>query len=115
VKSVLREKHRYIAFELISEEKFQIDQSTSKEFERSLQYEIFQRLGELGYSKVMPKLIFFGEKGTSLIGIIRTTTAGISELRSALPFITQLEGKAVHLRSLCTSGTIAALRRKLKI
>jgi len=113
MKAVLREKHRYLAFELVSEKKYDFgnDKEKLRELERSINSELLHALGEIGLSRVMPRLILFDGK----IGVIRTTTKGIDDLRTSITLMTSLEGGPAHLRSLIVSGTIAALKRKLKL
>lgn len=110
MKAVLREKHRYLAFELISEKKYEGEKEQIHILERAINSELLHALGEIGLSKVMPRLVFFDGR----IGILRTTTKGIADLRAAIALVTSLEGSPAHLHSLSTSGTIAALKRKLK-
>lgn len=111
MKAVLRERHRYLAFELISEKKYGVEKEHIRILERAINAELLHALGEIGLAKVMPRLVFFDGK----IGILRTTTKGIGDLRAAVALVTSLEGSPAHLRSIFTSGTIAALRRKLKL
>ena len=113
MKAVLREKHRYLAFGLISEKKYGLgnDKEQVRSLERAVNAELLHILGEIGLSKVMPRLILFDGKA----GILRTTTKGIADLRTAVALVTSLEGSPAHLRSMLVSGTIAALKRKLKL
>jgi RNase P/RNase MRP subunit POP5 len=111
MKAVLRERHRYLAFELITEKKYGKEKEQVRNLERVINAELLHVLGEMGLAKVMPRLLIFNGK----IGVLRTTTKGITDLRTAIALVTSFEGNPAHLRSLSTSGTIAALKRKLRI
>lgn len=111
MKAVLRERHRYLAFELITERKYGKEKEQVRNLERAVNAELLHVLGEIGLAKVMARLLIFNGNA----GVLRTTTKGITDLRTAVALVASLEGNPAHLRSLLVSGTIAALKRKLKI
>ena len=105
MKTVLREKYRYIVVLIDSEER--IDR---KEFEGGMREEVLRILGEIGYSKVMPRVVYFS-RGT---GIIRVRREGCDSLRIALPLISSIDGKRTHIQTVFTSGTVRKAREMIR-
>ncbi|EEB74706.1 MULTISPECIES: ribonuclease P protein component 2 [unclassified Thermococcus] len=101
----LREKHRYIAFQLIGERPFRKDEVKKAIWEASL-----STLGVLGSAKAKPWFIRFDEK--SQTGIVRVDRKHVEELRFALTLVTEINGSRAIFRTLGVSGTIKRLKRK---
>ncbi|WP_456452894.1 ribonuclease P protein component 2 [Thermococcus sp.] len=101
----LRDKHRYIAFQVIGERPFKRDEIRRAVWDASL-----SALGVLGSAKTKPWLIKFDEK--SQTGIIRVDRKHVEELRFALALVTGINGSKAIFRTLGVSGTIKRLKIK---
>ena len=101
----LRDKHRYIAFQLVGERPFRKEEVKKAVWEASL-----STLGVLGSAKAKPWFIKFDEK--SQTGIVRVDRKHVEELRLALTLVTEIDGSRVIFRTLGVSGTIKRLKRK---
>ncbi len=101
----LRDKHRYIAFQVIGERAFMKDEIKRAIWEASL-----STLGVLGSAKAKPWFIKFDEK--SQTGIVRVDRKHVEELRFALMLVTEINGSRAIFRTLGVSGTIKRLKRK---
>ena len=101
----LRDKHRYMAFQVIGERDFKKD-----EMKRALWDACLSTLGTLGTARAKPWLIKFDEKTQT--GIIRTDRGHVEEVRFALMLITKINGSNALFRILGVSGTIKRLKMK---
>ncbi len=101
----LREKHRYIAFQLVGERPFRKEEVKKAVWEASL-----STLGVLGSAKAKPWFIKFDEK--SQTGIVRVDRKHVEELRFALTLVTEINGSKAIFRTLGVSGTIKRLKKK---
>jgi ribonuclease P/MRP protein subunit POP5 len=101
----LRDKNRYIAFEIIGERPFKKEEVKRKIWEASLEF-----LGVLGSARAKPWFISFDEK--SQRGIVRVERTHVEELRLALTLIRDINGSKALFRTLGVSGTIKRLKRK---
>jgi len=99
MKSVLKEKYRYIAFRIISDRKYDM-----KELETSLRKELIRLVGEMDYSIVLPKLIFYDADGRE--GIIKVLRLGLEKTKAALSLINSFDGNKTHVMPVFVSGTI---------
>ncbi len=101
----LRDKHRYIAFQVIGERAF-----TKDEIKRAIWEASLSTLGVLGSARAKPWFIKFDER--SQTGIVRVDRKHVEELRLALTLATGINGSKAIFRTLGTSGTIKRLKRK---
>jgi len=101
----LRDKNRYIAFQLVGERPFKRDEVKKTIWEASL-----STLGILGSAKAKPWFIKFDEK--SQTGIVRVDRKHVEELRFALTLVTEIKGSKAIFRTLGVSGTIKRLNIK---
>jgi len=101
----LRDKHRYIAFQVIGERGFKKDEIKRAIWEASL-----STPGTLGSARAKPWFIKFDEK--SQTGIVRVDRKHVEELRFALTLVTEINGSKAIFRTLGVSGTIKRLKRK---
>lgn len=101
----LRDKHRYIAFQVIGERPFKKDEIKRAVWDASL-----STLGVLGSARAKPWFIKFDEK--SQTGILRVDRKHVEELRFALTLVTEINGSNALFRSLGVSGTIKRLKMK---
>lgn len=101
----LRDKHRYIAFQIIGERPFKKD-----EIKRAIWDASLSTLGTLGSARAKPWFIKFDEK--SQTGIVRVDRKHVEELRFALTLVTEINGSKAIFRTLGVSGTIKRLKKK---
>ncbi|ASJ03392.1 ribonuclease P protein component 2 [Thermococcus profundus] len=101
----LRDKNRYIAFQVIGERPFK-----KEEIKRVIWDASLSALGFLGSARAKPWFIKFDEK--SQTGIARVDRKYVEELRFALTMITEINGSKVIFRTLGVSGTIKRLKKK---
>ena len=92
----MRQRRRYVAFELGGEGVF-----------RS---EIARALDESSLARGLLKLIFYD--GESRRGLVRCGHTQLGELKTALSKIEEIGGKKVSFNVLGVSGTIKAAKRK---
>lgn len=98
----LREKKRYLAFEIISKTKIN---EFSKVKETMLQ-SLFRFLGESGMAKA--GILFLEDKYNKdkQKGIIRVSHKYVNELRASLALIQKMDNQAVIVRSIGLSGIL---------
>jgi len=101
----LRDKHRYIAFQVIGERPFKKD-----EIKKALWSASLRTLGELGTARAKPWFIKFDEKTQT--GVVRCDRKCVEEVRFVLTMITEINGSKVIIRTLGVSGTIRRLKLK---
>ncbi|PIZ51676.1 hypothetical protein COY27_02645 [Candidatus Woesearchaeota archaeon CG_4_10_14_0_2_um_filter_33_13] len=97
----LKLRKRYLVFEIISEEKFSVEE-VKEQFDKDL----LLFWGHLGLSRALPVLIkekFNREKQRF---IIKVNHKHVDELKSALSLSKSIKNKPVILKSIITSGTI---------
>lgn len=103
----LREKERYIAFQVISEEPI-----SYFDLEQAIWNQLLDFYGEYGMSKtsmwLMKKL--WDEKNQ--VGIIRCNNKSVSQVIAGLGLITRLGDIRVIIKILSVSGTLKGLKLK---
>ncbi|MEM5882620.1 MAG: Rpp14/Pop5 family protein [Candidatus Aenigmatarchaeota archaeon] len=107
----LREKERYIAFQIISEEPISYSDLENALWECALEF-----FGEYGISKTGLWLIknLYDEK--KQIGVIKTNTKSVSKAITCLSLISRLGDVRIVPKILKVSGTIKGLKlKKVKI
>lgn len=103
----MRDKRRYIAFAIISENKINFNDLSNTIWHCILNY-----LGELGASKTGAWLIkdSFDEK--KQIGLIKCSHDSVEEIRASLALIDRIGDSKVVINVLGISGTIKGARKK---
>jgi RNase P/RNase MRP subunit POP5 len=96
----LKEKKRYIVFEIVSKTKFK----DSKAIEEQIIDSSLKLIGQLGVAKAGIQPISFNEE--SQRGIIRVGHKYTDELKTSLTFIKQINNKDVIVNSISTSGIL---------
>jgi len=99
----LREKNRYLAFEILSEKKFSRDDVTKAIWNSAMRF-----LGELGVGKTSLWLIDWEEERQH--GIIKVNHKSIDEIRASLALIKEINSFPVIPRVKGISGTIKKTR-----
>lgn len=105
----LKEKKRYLAFEIISKSKIKAFSEVSKAIWTSiLSFSGVKGAAQMG-------VWVFPEKynAENQRGLIRVEHMGMDELKAALTLITQIEQQPVALRSISASGIMAKTEKYL--
>ena len=103
--SSLREKKRYVVYEVVAEKEVDIDVLADEIYRHAMEI-----LGELGMSEIslwVMKNLFSGRKG-----LIRVTPAGVERIRLVLSSIRQIDEIPAIIDVLGVTGTIRAARLK---
>ncbi len=95
----LREKKRYVAFEIISKGKIGFTEAKKAIIESCLRF-----MGELGFARAGIQVLSDTYKDNK--GIIRTTIKETDKVKTSLALIKQIDGNDVIVRSIRTSGII---------
>ena len=101
----LREKKRYLAFEIITGTKISFD-----EISKSINKTVLEFLGTLGASKA--GIIIMKDKYRKQKGLIRVSHRHVNQLKSALMFITKINNKNVIVKSVGVSGILKKAEAK---
>ncbi|MBS3116014.1 hypothetical protein J4421_00280 [Candidatus Woesearchaeota archaeon] len=95
----LKQKKRYVVFEIQAEESFSL-----QEAEAAVKEGLLRFLGEFGVAKAGP--MFIREKYQPNKFILKINNKYVAEVISAIILIKSIKNKAVILRSIITSGTL---------
>jgi len=104
----LREKKRYLVYEIISKRKF----NTYQQVADTINYTSLQFLGELGYGNAGMMLIHDQWDYETQRGIIRVSHLYVNHMRSALMLIKGVNNEEVIFRTVGISGALKKARRK---
>jgi ribonuclease P/MRP protein subunit POP5 len=107
LKISLKERKRYLVFELISDEKLKVNQ---KQIIEIISKQLLKLYGEIGASRTHFWLHSFDP--VSRKGLIEYRNETSNLIRSSLSSITEIENMPVILNTLGISGTIKTARRK---
>ena len=102
----LKQKKRYLVFEVVSKESFSIS-----EIEKSVYEALHSFLGQLGVAKSSPLLI--KEKYKNNKFILKINNKYVDEVKSALILIKKIKNVSVIVKSIITSGTLKTASLKL--
>ena len=104
----LKEKKRYIVFEVISKSKIKAFSSVS----RAIKASSLSFAGELGVAnmglQVLPEKYHEEEQ----MGIIRVSTDTVEELKASLALIQEIDGEPAIVRSVGVSGMLNKAEKK---
>jgi len=95
----LRDKKRYLVFELIAEKKLNV-----KEVSYFIKNHLIKLFGELGLSKMNYQFISFDEKSGK--GILKCRHIAVEDLISGIILLKEVNGIKVVPRTLKISGTV---------
>lgn len=107
--STLREKQRYIAFQVISEEG---EEFTYSDLESAIWNTMLDFLGEYGVSKTSVWLLKDCWGPEKQIGILRCNNKSVQEIITTLGLIDRLGDTRVTFKVLKISGTIKSIKKK---
>lgn len=106
MKSILREKHRYIGIRIITE-----NEISKLQLQSVINTELIKTMGEIGFAKADPKLVYNGRDGKT--AIIRCVHTQAEVVRAGLALITKIDGNNAHFMPIFTSGTILKCKTAL--
>jgi ribonuclease P/MRP protein subunit POP5 len=112
IKSVLpslREKKRYLAFEVVSKNKIGSFTSVS----RAVWQSMLALTGELGAARAGLWLLPDCWNGNNQKGIARASTKGIEDLKASITLINSVEQQPVVVRSIATSGMLNKVKKAI--
>ena len=101
----LREKARYLAFEVISDQKTDFRQIESQILYRSREF-----LGMLGMAKAGIQVMKDNWNAENQRGIIRVDHKWVHQLKSSFLFINKIDGKNAIIKSIGLSGMINKMK-----
>jgi ribonuclease P/MRP protein subunit POP5 len=105
--SSLREKHRYIVFELLSDEQHELGAVVDAVWETTLNL-----LGEKGVADANPWLLKDLFDVEQQRGAIRVNKDHVSVVRAALALITRINGVTTTVQVLGVTGTVDSAEEK---
>ena len=103
----LREIHRYLAYQVVSESRVPFPELTN-----TIWGSILSFLGELGAAKANVWIIKDTYDEEKQIGLIRCNHTSVEQVRSALALISRIGDTRVIVKVLGISGTMKAARKK---
>ena len=101
----LREKKRYVSFEIISENSVSFE-----EFKKAYTLTIKELVGMLGLAKT--SLMVVKDQYKYPTGIIKTNTKSLKIIQAAFAYMKELNKQPIQVRSIKTSGLIHKLTEK---
>ncbi len=103
----LRDRKRYVVFEILSEKTF-----SSKDISKALKEVFLQLFGEIGLAKMNYSFIEFNEKTQK--GIVRCKHTALEETKTGILFLKEINGIKITPKTLTTSGTLKKARSYFK-
>ena len=103
----LREKKRYLVFEIQSNTNFK-----QQSVEKAITEEILKFIGTLGYSKA--GVIFLKDNYKNNKGILRIGHKYVDEVKMALGLIKNMEKKKTIIKTIYVSGILKKAKKYLK-
>jgi ribonuclease P/MRP protein subunit POP5 len=98
----LREKKRYLAFEVLSDTKLDVANVA-----KAVTHGVLQFVGELGAAELGTIVLTDLYNRSKQRGVARVANTGVDRLKAALALITTIDGHPVCVRSIAVSGSIA--------
>lgn len=95
----LRQKKRYILFEIQAEKQFIVS-----EVEELVQFALHDFLGQLGLAKASP--LFLKERYQDNHFVLKVNHRYVDEVKGAIVLIKKIKNTPIILRSITTSGTL---------
>ncbi|MBL7100619.1 MAG: ribonuclease P protein component 2 [Nanoarchaeota archaeon] len=100
----LREKKRYIVYEVKTDKKLNFD-----EVKQELEKKMLQFLGELGYGKAGVIIL---DEWTDNKGIIRTSTKSVDQVKTALTMVEKINNQKTMIKTIGVSGILNKAKNK---
>ncbi|MCX6777864.1 MAG: ribonuclease P protein component 2 [Candidatus Micrarchaeota archaeon] len=111
LKPTLRQKHRYVAFEIECEREMGRD-----EVDAEVKNSILSLFGERGFSLAMPKMVIYEGEGMGKakgLAVVRCSHTEVDNVKAALALVSSAGPSKCAFRVLRVSGTIKKLKMKL--
>jgi ribonuclease P/MRP protein subunit POP5 len=105
IPATLRERNRYIAFEIVCD-----SQVSRGEVVKAVWGSLLRFLGELGASKTSLWVMDWDEEKQQ--GILKVNHTSLDEVRAALTLMTEASGKSIIFRTLGVSGSVKKTKEK---
>ena len=105
--STLRERHRYLVFEILSQKDFDLSVVVNAVWNA-----VLQLIGELGTSRSSLWIANNLYDKKKRRGVIRCNHTSVEEVRAAISSIRQIQNEPVIIRILGVTGTIKSAKRK---
>ena len=103
----LRDKKRYLAYQVISDDKIEF-----AEINNSMWYSILSFLGEKGTAEADVWIIRNSYEEERKMGLIKCSHTSVEEVRTALALVKKIGENRVIIRVLGISGTMKAAKKK---
>lgn len=100
----LKEKKRYLAFELVSE-----DRIAFEKVKQAIKMEMHNLIGDIGMAKAG---LMFLDDWKNNKGILRINNKSVNEAKAALTMIKEIDDKKAIVKSIGVSGILNKLRQK---
>ena len=104
----LREKKRYLAFEVLSKQKFENYQQVAD----AINYTALQFLGELGYGNAGIRIMHDQWDAVKQRGLIKVSHNHVNHMRTALMMINSIDNNEVIFRTVGISGILKKARNR---
>ena len=101
----LKEKRRYVAFEVIAQSRF-----TERDVADAIIASMLEQVGRRGLSRAGLKFVPESWDADKMRGVVRVAHDAAELLKSTFPFIKTIKNKSVIVRSVGTSGLLAKLQ-----
>ena len=108
---VLREKKRYLAFEILSKNKIGSFACVS----RAVWQSMLSFAGELGSARAGLWLLPDCWNAEKQAGVVRVSNTGIDELKASIALIKSIEQQPVVVRSIATSGMLHKAKKAISM
>ena len=106
LKPTLRERNRYIAFEVSSEPTFD-----RKQIVDAIWASLHRLFGEVGAAKTSLWVMDWEKEKNK--GIIKVNHKSVQVMRQSMALIKEIEGRKASINTLTTSGTLKGARERL--
>ena len=101
----LKEKKRYIGFEVVSDDNFKFD-----DIKKAIEKMILKMFGEKGYAKAG---IMFVDVNKQNKGVVKTNNKELTNTRAALTMINEINGKKTIVKCTNMSGILRKAKNSL--
>ena len=101
----LKEKKRYIVFEIISKEKLEF-----RDVKNEIKQQILSFVGELGYGKAGIQIL--DDLWKNQRGVIRVNNKWVNNIKSTLALIKKIKNEKIIVKTIGISGTLKKTKEK---
>ncbi len=105
----LKEKRRYIVYELLKDK---MENISINDVNKAIKSNLLRFLGELGYAKASPMFINDIKNKAQNKGIIRISNRFIDEVRTGISLVKEINGNKVLIRTIGISGILKKAKQR---